>query len=253
MGTKLGSVYFDVKGNKGDLGTEKNLIPTPSNPASFQPPFTPQITQKSTNWPKTAPVFFDLPDSAPVCLYMTISRLKMTANSTYWRGDNPKNDLHYISQLTAENHPVKRRTIRCLGSRSKRHAMVGRSGGNKRESRIPHFTSENATWCRCQNRYQWNISVGELARRRTFGLHDPVNTSLPEILISPILFSIETNCLRVIILQHSSIPGHQYGNICPPDLRIPHLIQNQRTVMKTFPLKYLNFTTSVMTLSMRGR
>jgi hypothetical protein len=62
MGTKLGSVYFDVKGNKGDLGTEENLIPTPSNPASFQPPFTHQLTQKTPIRSKTTPVFFDLPD-----------------------------------------------------------------------------------------------------------------------------------------------------------------------------------------------
>ena len=84
MGTKLGSVYFDVKGNKGDLGTEETLIPTPIKSSLISAPvYPPAHLKKAPIRPKTAPVFFDLSDSASVWLYMAISQLKMAANSTY--------------------------------------------------------------------------------------------------------------------------------------------------------------------------
>jgi hypothetical protein len=41
----------------------------------------------------------------------------MTANSTYWFEDNPKNDA-YAVRFTAENHPVKSRTQTRLVGRS---------------------------------------------------------------------------------------------------------------------------------------
>jgi hypothetical protein len=117
MGTKLGSVHFDVKGNKGDLGTEETLIPTPSNPASFQPRLPTCSLKKPPIRPKTTPVFFDLPDSAPVWLYMTISRLKMTANSTYWRRDNPKNRLPMLNGSLQEKTLSEKTNMVVFGER----------------------------------------------------------------------------------------------------------------------------------------
>jgi hypothetical protein len=56
MGTKLGSVYFDVKGNKGDLGSEKGLIftrliPSPSVHTTGRDPLHPDIYWETDTGP----------------------------------------------------------------------------------------------------------------------------------------------------------------------------------------------------------
>jgi hypothetical protein len=78
----------------------ENMISNFAVPAPFQPCLLLLYTQKALIRQKPALLFSDLPDSASIWVYKAISRLKMTANSTQWRGDNPENGLPMLFGLS---------------------------------------------------------------------------------------------------------------------------------------------------------
>ena len=68
MGTKLGSVYFDVKGNKGDLGDEREYDLYLCSSSSVSALFTSPEHPKALIRQKPALLFYDSPDSSLVWL-----------------------------------------------------------------------------------------------------------------------------------------------------------------------------------------
>jgi len=76
-----------------------HLTPLPRHPAAFQPPIAPQIYLINTNWQEQTLLFSDSLNPASVWLFVAISRLKMIANSTCCRANNPKNGLPMLYGL----------------------------------------------------------------------------------------------------------------------------------------------------------